>query len=354
MNKPIEECALFKSAFQYSPDAILLTDLDGNITDVNQAFIDLYGWEKSTIIGKNTRFLRSSKTDDSFLKKMWYSINETGQWKGEITNKNVNGDLITVLLSITQIIKNGEKIGYMGIDIDMTQQIKMQEHIARSERLATIGQMAAKIAHEIRNPLSSISLNAELLEDELISKQLDREEAKSLLSSIMSEVDRLANLTNEYLQFSRLPRLQNNVHDICEVVKNLALFTDSEMKANQIELDIQLPDKPLLLNVDKDQLHRVLLNLIRNSIEALPDGGLINITVSEKNSSVEVLLGDTGNGIPKEQIEKVFEPFFTTKDVGTGLGLPISKQIIEEHGGTIQYLQDENVGANFLITLPKK
>jgi len=353
MNKPIEKCALFKSAFQYSPNAIVLTDLDGIITDVNEAFVNLYGFERKVVLGKNTSIIRSSKTDNSFLEKMWSSINEDGQWQGEITNKSKDGKLITILLTITQIIKDGEKIGYMGIDIDMTKQIKMQEHIAQSERLATIGQMAAKIAHEIRNPLSSISLNAELLEDELYSNQLNKEETKVLLGSIMSEVDRLANLTNEYLQFSRLPRLQNGEHDICKLIQNLISFIGTEIKTNKIELNVQLPDMPLFLNIDKDQIHRVLLNLLRNSIEVLQNGGLISLSVIEENSHVEIVLGDTGTGIPKQEIEKVFRPFYTTKNLGTGLGLPISKQIIEEHGGTIQYLDDEKIGANFLITLPK-
>ncbi len=353
MDKPIEQCVLFKSAFQYSPDAIVLTDLEGNITDVNHAFIDLYGWEKSAVVGKNASIIRSSKTDNSFIDKMWDSINKTGQWQGEITNKNKKGELITVLLTITQIIKDGVKIGYMGIDIDLTKQIKMQKNIAQSARLATIGQMATKIAHEIRNPLSSISLNAELLEDEIISKQPNREEAKSLLSSIMIEVDRLANLTNEYLQFSRLPRLQNSKHDICKLIRKLNLFIDSEIKTNHIEIDLLLPENPVFLKIDKDQIHRVFLNLIRNSIEALPDGGLITIGVIDTTACTEITLGDTGNGIPKKHIEKIFEPFYTTKNLGTGLGLSISKQIIEEHGGTIFYLADEKAGANFSISLPK-
>ncbi len=353
MNKPIEKCALFKSAFQYSPDAIILTDLDGNITDVNQAFIDLYGWEKSEIVGKNTSIIRSSKTDDAFLESMWQAIRKDGRWQGEITNKSRNGRLITVLLTITQIVKDGEKIGYMGIDIDMTEQIKIQDHLAQTDRLATIGQMASKIAHEIRNPLASISLNAELLEDELISERLDKKEAKLLLNSIMTEVDRLANLTNEYLQFSRLPRLQNSEYNIGKLIEKLTLFIESELKTNKINLSCKLPKTPVLLNMDKDQIHRVMLNLIRNSIEALTDGGNISINISENDTQVEILLSDTGNGIKEEYIENIFKPFYTTKNLGTGLGLSISKQIIEEHGGTLQYLNEKRVGANFLITLPK-
>ncbi|KAA3610309.1 MAG: PAS domain S-box protein [Calditrichaeota bacterium] len=353
MDKPINDCALFKSAFKYSPDAIILTDLDGYITDVNQAFVDLYGWQKTEILGKNTSIVRSEKTDDAFIRDMWKSINESGRWQGEITNKNKDGKLIPILLTITQIIRDGQKIGYMGLDIDMTNQLKMQERIAQSQRLATIGKMASKIAHEIRNPLSSISLNAELLEDEMTSDTLDKDEAKLLLKSIMSEVDRLAKLTNEYLQFSRLPRLQSSEHDICSLINNLVLLIENEIKATKIEMNIQLPDKPVILNMDKDQIHRMLLNLIRNSIEALPNGGLISVGVVQKNSHIEIDLQDNGAGIPEDQLDRIFEPFYTTKNLGTGLGLSISRQIIEEHDGVIQYIT-KNSGANFLITLPIK
>ena len=352
MTQPTEKCILFHNAFLFSTDAIVLTDLYGVITEVNNAFCELFGWSRDELIGKTTKIVRSSKTDDSLYVQMWDSIQKNGEWKGEIVNQDKKGHEITVLLSITPIYQDGKKIGYMGIEIDMSEQIRLQENMARSERLATIGKMASKVAHEIRNPLSSISLNAELLQDEIKSFDFNQEEAQSLLGSIMREVDRLANLTNEYLQFSRMPRLQNETHDICRLIKNLILFIDSELKANNIKLQVYLPEKPVLLRMDKDQIHRVLLNLVRNSIEALSFGGVISIDVRKNSPFLEIRLSDTGLGIAKDQLDKVFEPFYTTKDIGTGLGLPISKQIIEDHGGSINYVQEETKVANFLIKLP--
>lgn len=352
MPKPTEECILFHNAFLFSSDAIVLTNLSGVITEANKAFCELFGYNREELIGQTTSIIRSSQTDDEFYYKMWESINKNGEWKGEIINQDKAGNQIAVLLSITPIYQDGKKIGYMGIEIDMREQIEIQQNMARSERLATIGKMAAKVAHEIRNPLSSISLNAEILQDELKSDRFNIDEAQSLLSSIMREVDRLANLTNEYLQFSRMPRSQNEPHDIVRLIQNLTLFIDSELRANNIELKMNLPEKPILLKMDKDQMHRVLLNLVRNSIEALSQGGLINIDLVNNDSLLEIHVSDTGNGIAPDQLDKVFEPFYTTKDIGTGLGLPISKQIIEEHGGSIRYVEKETPGANFLITLP--
>jgi len=353
MKEPTEKCILFQNAFLFSSDAIILTDLKGHITDVNKAFCELFGWSRDELINQRTSILRAPGVEDSFYVNMWESIEKNGEWKGEIVNKHKSGRLIPILLSITPIYQDGEKIGFMGIEIDMTEQLKLQESMARSEKLATIGRMAAKVAHEIRNPLSSISLNAELLEDEILSSAFDVDEARSLLNSIMKEVDRLANLTNEYLQFSRMPRLQSEDHNLCQVIENLTVFIESELRNNQIELEMDLPQNPLFVQIDKDQIHRVLLNLLRNSIEALTRGGLIKISVSEKVRNVEIRISDTGPGITSEHVDKIFEPFFTTKDLGTGLGLPLSKQMIEEHGGSIKYINDSSQGAVFLINLPK-
>ena len=343
--------SIFYNAFLYSTDAIILTDIKGIITDINKAFTKLFGWEQDEVIGKTTKILRSPETTDEFYEEMWQSIHKHGKWKGEITNKHKNGTLIPILLSITPIIENKHIIGYMGIDIDMTESKKLQEQMARSERFATIGQMAAKIAHEIRNPLSSISLNAELLGDEIQSNSFDRKEADSLLKSIMNEVDRLANLTNEYLQFSRMPATVLNKHDLKKVVTNIKLFIQNELKSKNITLQLDLPQEAVILNLDKDKMKQVLLNLLKNSIEALDNDGQINISISQNRIETHILISDDGPGIEREDQQKIFEPFYTTKKIGTGLGLAICKQMVEDQNGSIHFL-DNKPGAQFLIILP--
>ena len=146
INKPDHECVLFQNAFLFSSDAIVLTDLSGKITDINNAFCEMFGWTRDELIGKTTRIIRSKNTDDELYKKMWESIEKQGEWKGEITNRHKSGREIPVLLSITPIIQDDVKIGFMGIEIDMTERIKLNQRMAQSERLATIGKMAAKVA----------------------------------------------------------------------------------------------------------------------------------------------------------------------------------------------------------------
>lgn len=344
---------LFYNAFQNSTDAIILTDLKGIITDVNTAFTKLFGWKRGEVIGKTTKILRSPITTDIFYNEMWQSIKNKGEWKGELFNTHKNGSIIPILLSITPILENKELIGYMGIDIDISERKRLEEKIVQSERLSVIGQMAAKIAHEIRNPLSSISLNAELLEDEIKSDSFNIIEAKSLLKSIMGEVDRLANLTNEYLQFSRLPKISSKNYDIGKIFMELSFLLETQLQTRNISLLLDLPKAPLFVKLDKDQIHRAILNLLKNSMESLNINGNIQVTVKATSETVQINVIDDGPGISNELKSKIFEPFYTTKEIGTGLGLALSKQIIEEHGGSLEYLTNHTRGAHFLIIIPR-
>ncbi len=336
------------SAFQHSTDAILFTDLKGNIIETNQAFTDLFGWAHEEIIGKSTSILRSSKTTKEFYKQMWETINQAGRWKGEILNRRKDGSEVPILLSITPVYLNEEKIGYMGVEIDISE----KKNFEKTERWAAIGKMAAKVAHEIRNPLSSISLNAELLQDEIGNYfAVDTEEAMTLLKAISGEIDRVTSLTEEYLQFSRLPEsrpVRGNLHHVLE---ELVEFISHELEHKKIEFEYRIQDNLPALDFDRVQIRRALLNIIRNAIEAMPKGGKLKLWTEQKKRQVVIQVADTGSGIPDDVIEKIFDPFFTTKDFGTGLGLAVVQQIIDEHGGQISCRSRVGAGTTFSIIL---
>ncbi len=351
MKQVSDRCYLFVNAFKHSTDAVLITDTEGTIIEVNQAFCDLFGWEHDEVIGKTPGILRAPQTSDAFYARMWQAIETKGMWKGEIVNKKKDGSLITVLLSITPIIQDGKKVGYMSIDIDLTEQIRLKQRAEHAERLAVIGKMAAKIAHEIRNPLASISLNAEILDDELKADEIDKEEAHTLLKAIIGEVDRLTHLTHDYLQFSKMSVINTSAIEINTFIKELIHFTNNEARQHKARLRFN-PGKPLMVTVDENQLRVVLLNLIRNSLEAMENGGEIEIFIEEKEETFEIHIRDNGPGIPPEIRESIFQPFFSSKDLGTGLGLAISKQIINAHNGAIQLANSEGRGAHFIISLP--
>jgi PAS domain S-box-containing protein len=344
---------LFYNAFQYSTDGILITDLEGNVIEANRALLNLYGYSYIEVIGRNTRIFQSSHTSKALYARMWDTINRTGAWSGEIINSHKDGTEIPIFLSITPIFESGRKVGYMGVDIDLRKQKKMEERLLQSERLAVIGRMAAKVAHEIRNPLSSISLNAELLQDELGNGTDKRSvESKSLLDAIVSEVDRLAVLTEEYLQFSRLPESRFHKDDIGEVLSDIAGFVEAELIGKSIHLIRKVERNLPRFVFDRHQLRRAILNLVRNAEEAMPSGGELKLEAKLADGSINVTVEDSGCGIAPEDLDHIFEPFFTTKDFGTGLGLALTQQIVLEHGGNIHCESRVNDGTTFTIALP--
>ncbi|MBI2114522.1 MAG: hypothetical protein HYT85_05515 [candidate division NC10 bacterium] len=252
-----------------------------------------------------------------------------------------------------------------------------QERLVQSERLATIGQMSAKVSHEVRNPLGSISLNAELLEDELQALPGDRRaEAAGLLAAIRTQVDVLSAVTEEYLRFARLPRPKLEAAAVAPLIEELAAFVRGELGGRRVRLDVVVPDGLPPIRLDPGQIHQALLNLIRNAAEAMPEGGTVRVTarwtvgppssVSRPDHSqaiddrrpetgdryMEISVEDTGPGVPPENLDRIFEPFFSTKDGGTGLGLAIARQIAADHDGTLTCENGPGGGAAFRLTLP--
>ncbi|MGH7596666.1 MAG: sensor histidine kinase [bacterium] len=213
--------------------------------------------------------------------------------------------------------------------------------------------MAAKVAHEIRNPLSSISLNAELLEDEVGSYDgVNTAEAKTLLKSIIAEIDRVTALTEEYLQFSRLPESQLVHGNVNEVIEEIVELLRHGLAKKKIEIECPVQKARLEIRFDRVQIRRALLNIIRNAIDAMPKGGKLKIWLEKKDQKALIHIEDTGIGISDHELQKIFDPFFTTKDFGTGLGLAIVQQIIDEHNGQISCQSRVGEGTTFSIALP--
>jgi signal transduction histidine kinase len=228
---------------------------------------------------------------------------------------------------------------------------KAQSRAVANERLAAIGKMAAHVTHEIRNPLSSIGLNIELLEEEIATVNTSGE-AKSLLAAITREVQRLEHLSEEYLRVARLPQPRMESEDLGPKVREIVAFARPEMERARLEvgLDIEADLPPALF--DEGQIRQALLNVLRNAREAMPDGGRIDVRVRAEGMSVVVGVDDRGAGIPEEVRSRIFDPFFSTKGEGTGLGLAITRQIIEAHGGSIACEPRQGGGTSFRLLLP--
>ena len=217
--------------------------------------------------------------------------------------------------------------------------------------------MAAMITHEVRNPLSSIGLNTELLEEELGElDEGDTAEARALCTSITAEVDRLTEITEEYLKFARLPKPKLGRENINLVVSNLVEFERETLRKKGVEVELELDDDLPEVLIDDAQIRQALLNLVRNAAEALEEHegrGVITVTTAaQSGDSVEVEVADDGPGIPQELADKLFDPFVSTKERGTGLGLAMTHQIVREHGGLMSVDSAPGAGTRFRLKLP--
>jgi signal transduction histidine kinase len=228
---------------------------------------------------------------------------------------------------------------------------RQREELRRGERLAAVGRISAQITHEIRNPLNAIGLNTELLAEEL-AKASAPAEATQLVASITREVDRLEQVAEAYLHFARLPRPSLARLDLNDVAGSLLSFVAPELEAAGVEVVRELAPDPLPLRADEGQLRAVLLNLLRNSREAMPSGGRVTVRTRREGEAVLAEVADTGGGIPPGDLTRIFEPFYSTKERGTGLGLAFALQVVREHGGTIRCDSAAGRGTTFTIRLP--
>jgi len=224
-----------------------------------------------------------------------------------------------------------------------------------AERMATVGRLSLKVAHEVRNPIAAIELNAEMLQDIVRGHPgSDMDEATGLVAAIRDQVTTLDALTEEYLAFARFPKPHFEDESINHLLEELAAFVRPVATRQGLTIHVATDPAVPLLEIDRALLRQAILNLVKNAMEALSRGGALTIESRCDGDAVEIAVSDTGGGITLEVGQHLFEPFFTTKPQGTGLGLSITRQIIEEHGGDLAWRNREGAGATFVIRLPIK
>ena len=240
----------------------------------------------------------------------------------------------------------------------MINEIFSQRDIIRSEKLTSLGTMLAGIAHEINNPLSNISTSAQILSEEIDSSD-DREFKEELIEQIVQETDRARDIVKSVLEFTRDRDFKKEEVNLLNALRETMRFVRTDMPT-YITIAIDIPEE-LMIFADKQKLQHVFLNLLRNSVDAIPDKGeegkiIITARENKDKKEVEIRFSDTGMGIPEPVINKIFDPFFTTKDVGkgTGLGLYVTHEIIKQHDGTIDVKSQPDAGTTFIIKLPLK
>lgn len=335
----------YKSLFEQNPDAVFSFDLDGNYLSVNTAMERLLGYTEEEFL--QLSFIPIVAQDDLEKTTEFYEKAAKGVTQNYET-RAVHKDGHIVHLNVTNmpIIVDGIVIGVYGIAKDITDQKMTEQRLVKSEKLTAVGQLAASIAHEIRNPLTALKGFLQLMK-----ASTDHIET-SYLEVMSKEIERIELITGELLLLAK-PQAHHfafeNIGDIFEDVKTLL---SSQALMNKVEIIVQSEDLPLLYCVG-NQLKQVFINLIKNAIESMPDGGMISVTLSKReNQTLHIKITDQGCGIPEEFLTNIGTPFYTTKQKGTGLGMMTSLKIIEAHNGTMNISSKVGKGTTVLIEIP--
>ena len=233
---------------------------------------------------------------------------------------------------------------------------EMRKRLEQSERLSSLGQLAAGVAHEIRNPLNAISMASQRLQREYLPCEQDKsQEFGHLTGVIRDEIRRLNVIIEDFLTFSRSRRLELREFSLTEIIEKLVRLMGEEARSRGIALSLKAEASPLMVPMDVDKLQQALINILKNAMESISGTGSVDILVERQaGDRALVRIADTGSGLAPEEIEKIFNPDYTTKEKGLGLGLPIAHEIVRGHGGTIRVLSAVGQGTTFEVVLPAK
>ncbi|PKF86575.1 PAS domain-containing sensor histidine kinase [Bacillus sp. BA3] len=327
---------------------VAITDDKGVIIEVNDKFSEVSGYGRDELLGHTHKIVNSGYHSKEFFEHMWKTVHERKVWHGEIRNKAKDGSFYWVDTTIVPFFsEEGKPFQFLALRYDITERKQSEEMLHRQDKLAAVGQLAAGVAHEIRNPLTSMKGYTEFL-------QLDETDENKLeyLEIIMDEINRVNEIVEEFLQLAKPQALILESKNLVPIIQNVVSLTDFEARKKNITLISDFNEEEILVRCDENRLKQVILNFIKNGMEAMPDGGFIKVMTELKEDKVHISITDTGIGMPPEQLKRLGEPFFTTKKTGNGLGLMISFKIIESHLGNVFVESEVNKGTVFNIVLP--
>jgi PAS domain S-box-containing protein len=342
----------FRLIVEAAPNGMLLVDERGTIVMVNAAALRQFGYEREELLGKSVEMLipGPSRSDHRQHRAGFTRAPETRSMGGgrELFGLRKDGSEFPVEIGLTPL-QRAKGMRVVASILDITERKRLEIQLRRAERLAELGTLASGMAHEIGTPMNVILGRAEYL----LQRTAD-EGMKKGLATIVTQVERITKVMNQLLTFARRKPLERRAVDLGEIVDDSLEMFEERIAHSRITIDKTIESSLPPVRADRDQLIQVLINLVMNSIHAMPEGGQLRLSLARENSRVRLGVSDTGHGMPEEVRTKVFDPFFTTKDFGkgTGLGLTVVKGIIEEHGGTIAVESAVDKGTTFWIRLP--
>jgi two-component system CheB/CheR fusion protein len=326
---------------------VATTDTKGLITNVNDKFCEISKYSREELIGQDHRIINSAYHPKEFIRNLWVTIANGRIWRGEIRNRAKDGSIYWVDTTIVPFLDGrGKPFQYMAIRYEITERKRTEELLREQEALARLGQMAAVVAHEVKNPIAGIRGALQVIGARMPAESRDR----SIIGDIIGRLDALNGVVQDLLVFARPRELRSGPVDLRALVTNTADLMARDPAMRGLQVTVTGPEA--IAHGDKQQLQLLFHNILTNAAQAMGGSGSVEVDMRPSGGGWTIAVADHGPGMPPEVQEKAFEAFFTTKHRGTGLGLPTARRIVEAHGGRIEISTPAGGGTVVSISLP--
>jgi PAS domain S-box-containing protein len=354
-----QELRKLSHAINQSPTIVIITDPEGTIEYVNPHFTRVTGYSLVEAVGKKVNIVRSGRQDQAFYRELWETITAGHTWNGRIQNRRKNGEVYWQRTTISPIFgEDGKITSFLCVAEDITSEVRAQQQLMESDKLAAIGTLAAGVAHEFKNYLGGIIGNASFAIDDL-QEEGGLEAARETFTQIIEMGEKANDVAMSLLTFSRTQPDDFSPEDLRKVISRSITMVEKELINQSIEIVTYLEEDIPPVEVSASRIQQILMNLFINAQHAVGSDGVVTVALVREGDLVHIKVGDTGPGIPQQNLGKIFDPFFSTKGVwgedelaGTGMGLAIGRNIAREHGGDLTVESVEGVGSCFTLTLP--
>ncbi|CAG9608766.1 PAS domain S-box protein [Pseudoneobacillus rhizosphaerae] len=338
----------YKSLFEYSPDIVYMLDLEGYITNVNAQFTVITGYSHKEIIRKHFTYVLPNHFHASAIEYLSKVKTSKIPEMFELEIEHKDGQHITLQCNSLPIIVDGKMTGFIGYGKDVTSLRLAEERLRRTEKLSVVGELSASVAHEIRNPLTSLKGFVQIL-------QVEDPKHQFYYQIMHDELNRINHIVSELLLLAKPQQMKFTHANINKLFQDVLSLLRTEANLNDIQIDFSSSFHELWIECEPNQLKQLFINIIKNAMESSYKDGVVSIFLEElENEFVSVKVMDKGCGISKELLEKIGEPFYSSKEKGTGLGLTVSFKIVQSHNGSIQFESEQDVGTTVTINLPKQ
>jgi len=342
----VESMRRFRDLFEQSPIGVGIYNAGGELLIVNKAYLDVFGLESFGKIKEESLF-NDKKIPARTRSKI--ALGEVVECEAKYNyvrdlNSGLKEGEVYVHYTISPLVRDGDIIGYMVQVQDVTQRKKVEE----SQRLAQLGRLLSDMAHEVNNPLMIISGRSELA---LLNKKYD-DKLKEILNTILNQCFVAKDIIQRLLRYSRIGEVEKTKVDLQGILDLIVEILNHHFRMSNVMLENNIKKGLPPVRANEKQLQEVFMNIMRNSADAMPDGGVISIKAKTDKDLLKITIEDTGEGMSKKVLDRIFEPFFTTKQKGTGLGMAVCYTIVQEHGGKLIYESTVGVGTTATVILP--